>query len=58
MQLHPSLTHQLSLARQRDAEHAAARERRATAARGRHQPKAGSPRSTAPIGGCAEPARA
>jgi hypothetical protein len=58
MQLHPSLTHQLSLARQRDAEHTAARARRATASRRIDQPKAGSPRSTAPIGRCAEPARA
>jgi hypothetical protein len=58
MQLHPSLTHQLSLARQRDAERAATRARRATAARPIHRPKAGSPRSTAPMGGCAEPARA
>jgi hypothetical protein len=58
MQLHPSIAHQLSLARQRDAEQTAARARRATAARCVDESKAGSPRSTAPAGGCPELARA
>jgi hypothetical protein len=60
MQLHPSLTHQLGLARHHDAEHAAARARRASEAL-QPAPKpnnARRPRSTAPIGGCAGAARA
>ena len=60
MQLHPSLTHQLGLARHHDAEHAAARARRASEALvPTAQPKkTRRPRSTAPIGGCAGTARA
>jgi hypothetical protein len=59
MHLHPSLTHQLALARHHDAEHAAARARRASEALlPTREPKAGRPRSTAPVGGCPEPARA
>jgi hypothetical protein len=55
MNLHPSLTQQLALARHHDAEHAAARARRASEALlPTPRPKAGRPRSTAPIGGCAE----
>ncbi len=54
MQPHPSLTHHLALARHHDAEHAAARARRASEALV-HTPKTPRrPRSTAPIGGCAE----
>jgi hypothetical protein len=59
MQLHPSLTHQLALARHHDAEHAAARARRASEALlPTRRPRATSPRSTAPLGGCIEAARA
>jgi hypothetical protein len=60
MQLHPSLTQQLALARHHDAEHAAARARRASEAlQDTPAPrKSRRPRSTAPIGGCAEGARA
>jgi hypothetical protein len=60
MQLHPSLTHHLALARHHDAEHAAARARRASEAL-QHTPEpkpARLPRSTAPIGSCAGAARA
>jgi hypothetical protein len=59
MHLHSSLTHQLALARHHDAEHAAARARRASEAlHPTRAPKAASPRSTAPIARCPEPARA
>jgi hypothetical protein len=60
MQLHPSLTHQLGLARHHDAEHAAARARRASEALQQtpERKTARRPRSTAPIGRCAEAARA
>ena len=60
MQLHPSLTHELAFARHHDAEHAAARARRASEALQHHpQPEQSRrPRSTAPVGGCAEAARA
>ena len=59
MNFHPALSHQLGLARHHDAEHAAARARRASEALlPARRPKAGRPRSTAPIGGCAEAARA
>jgi hypothetical protein len=60
MQLHPSLTQQLGLARHHDAERAAARARRASEALlHTSQPKKSRrPRSTAPIGGCVGAARA
>jgi len=59
MHFHPALSHQLGLARNHDAEHAAARARRANEAlRPARRRKAGPPRSTAPIGGCATAARA
>ena len=56
MHFHPSLTHQLALARHHDAEHAAARARRASEALAHTRRDAGPPAaaSTAPIGGCAE----
>jgi hypothetical protein len=59
MQLHPSLTRQLALARHHDAEHAAARARRASEALlPTRRAQASRPRSTAPVGGCIEAARA
>jgi hypothetical protein len=59
MQLHPSLTHQLAVARHHDAEHAAARARRASEALPpTREPKAGRPRSTAPVAECPQAARA
>ena len=60
MHFHTSLTRELSIARHHDAEHAAARARRASEAltpdRVANAPRR--PRSTAPIGGCPEAARA
>jgi hypothetical protein len=59
MHFHPALSHQVGLARHHDAEHAAARSRRASEALvPTRRPKAGPPRSTAPIGACAGAARA
>jgi hypothetical protein len=59
MQFHPSISRQLALARHHDAEHAAARARRASEALiDTRQQQARRPRSTAPVGGCTEPARA
>ena len=60
MHFHPALTRELSTARHHDAEHAAARARRASEALvpARVPSTRRLPRSTAPIGGCAGTARA
>jgi hypothetical protein len=59
MPLYPSLAHQLSVSRQHDAESAAARARRTASALKPRQPRSTRQRrSAAPIGGCADTARA
>jgi hypothetical protein len=54
MHLHPSLTRELSITRHHDAEHAAARARRASAALPTRPEPRDDRRPPAPIGGCAE----
>ena len=54
MHLHPSITRELSIARHHDAEHAAARARRASAALPNRPAPRDERRAPAPIGGCAE----